>query len=250
MFCCRAASRSSAGYVLASELRAHGVDFTFAPVLDVDWNRSRVIGDRAFHSDPRVVAMLASHLMQGLALAGMSNCGKHFPGHGWAEADSHVDLPSDERAPDVLLGRDAAPYRWLGPQLASVMPAHVVYPAIDAIPAGFSSRWIDMLRNDLGFAGAIFSDDLLMAGAAAMGSVPERAHAALAAGCDLVLVCNDLRAMDDVMGQLRWQRPPRFDERIARLVPRGPVPASMAKLADSELYRLARADIDSLVSQA
>lgn len=236
----------STGYVLASELRAHGVDFTFSPVLDIDWNRSRVIGDRSFHADPRVVAMLASHLMQGFALAGMSNCGKHFPGHGWAEADSHVDLPTDERPPNVLLARDAAPYRWLAPQLASVMPAHVVYPAVDDAPAGFSSLWIDTLRNDLGFAGAIFSDDLLMAGAATMGSVPERVHAALAAGCDLVLVCDDLPATDDVLAQLRWQRPARFDERVRRLLPRGAAPASMTELADSELYRLARADIEGL----
>jgi beta-N-acetylhexosaminidase len=243
---CRVAA--SAGYLLAAELRAHGVDFTFAPVLDIDWNRSQVIGDRALHSDPRVVAMLAAHLTHGFALAGMSNCGKHFPGHGWAEADSHVDVPVDSRARQTLLENDAAPYRWLGPQLAAVMPAHVVYPALDSAPAGFSARWINMLRNELGFAGAVFSDDLLMAGAGAMGSVPERAEAALAAGCDLVLVCNQPQAMDEVLSTLRWQRLPNFDERLVRLLPRGEA-VPMEQLLRSELYRLARADIESLLTR-
>ncbi len=237
----------SAGYVLAAELRAHGVDFTFAPVLDIDWNRSQVIGDRALHSDPRVVAMLAAHLTHGFALAGMSNCGKHFPGHGWAEADSHVDLPCDSRTQASLLSQDAAPYRWLGPQLAAVMPAHVVYPEVDAAPAGFSRRWIDLLRNDLGFAGAVFSDDLLMTGAGAMGSIPARAEAALAAGCDFVLVCNQLQAMDEVLAELRWHRPRHFDERLGRLLPRGAIP-SINELVNTELYRRARADLENLLT--
>jgi beta-N-acetylhexosaminidase len=238
----------SAGYVLAAELRAHGVDFTFAPVLDIDWNRSQVIGDRAFHSDPRVVAMLAAHLTHGLALAGMSNCGKHFPGHGWAEADSHVDLPRDSRTRTALLSQDAAPYRWLAPQLAAVMPAHVVYPEVDPVPAGFSRRWIDLLRNDFGFAGAVFSDDLLMAGAGALGAIPARAGAALAAGCDFVLVCNQLQAMEDVLAELRWDRPPHFDERLGRLLPRGGA-LGINDLQSTELYRLAQGDLQGLLTQ-
>ena len=134
---------ASVGYVLAAELRAHGVDFSFTPVLDLDHGRSGVIGDRALHSDPRVVTMLASHLMHGLQLAGMANCGKHYPGHGWAEADSHVDMPHDTRSRSTILDADAAPYRWLGRQLTSVMPAHVIYDAVDSAPAGFSARWIE-----------------------------------------------------------------------------------------------------------
>jgi beta-N-acetylhexosaminidase len=202
LLACRTAA--SAGYVLAAELRALGVDFSFTPVLDVDWGRSAVIGDRAFHADPRVVAMLAAQLMHGLALAGMANCGKHFPGHGWAAADSHVAIPHDERERAALLAADAAPYRWLGPQLTGVMPAHIIYDAVDPAPAGFSSRWIRALRRELGFAGAVFSDDLLMEGAGTLGTVLERAQAAIAAGCDLVLVCNALDAMDEVLAGLKW----------------------------------------------
>ena len=198
LLACRVAA--SLGYVMAAELRAHGVDMTFAPVLDVDHGRSSVIGDRALHSDARVISMLAAHLTHGLLLAGMANCGKHFPGHGWAEADSHVALPLDSRARGDILANDAAPYRWLGSMLAGVMPAHVVYPQIDQQPAGFSRRWIKLLRDDLGFTGAVFSDDLLMAGAGAAG-VAERAAAALDAGCDFALVCNDTAAMDQVLGQ-------------------------------------------------
>jgi beta-N-acetylhexosaminidase len=240
---CRTAA--SVGYVLASELRAHGVDFSFTPVLDLDYGRSEVIGDRAFHSDPRVVTLLASHLMQGLQLAGMANCGKHFPGHGWAEADSHVDVPHDARARSAILAADAAPYRWLGRQLTSVMPAHVVYDKADRSPAGFSRRWIDLLRTDLRFTGAVFSDDLLMQGASGQGSVVERARAALAAGCDLVLVCNRTDAMDEVLDGLRWVPGPRHQERSARLVPRGPAP-DPAQLRASELYREAQVDLDAL----
>ena len=240
LLACRVAA--SAGFVLASELRAHGVDFTFAPVLDVDWGRSGVIGDRAFHSDPRVVAMLAAHLTHGLALAGMANCGKHYPGHGWAVADSHVAVPHDDRSRADLLARDAAPYRWLGPQLSAVMPAHVVYDRVDSAPAGFSRHWIDLLRQELGFAGAVFSDDLLMEGARTQGSVVERAQAAIAAGCDLVLVCNDLDAMDLVLAGMRWRRSRAFADRVQRLMPRGAAPR-MPELVESELYRLAKADL-------
>jgi len=239
---CRVAA--STGYVLASELRAHGVDFTFAPVLDVEWNRSGVIGDRAFHSDPRVISMLAAHLIHGLSMAGMSNCGKHFPGHGWAEADSHVDLPIDTRARATLLAQDAAPYRWLSPQLAAVMPAHVVYPDVDERPAGFSRRWIDLLRNELGFAGAVFSDDLLMTGAASVGPVRDRAAAAFAAGCDFGLVCNEPSAMDEVLANLRWKSTRPFEQRLQRLLPRGPA-LPMSELVRSELYRVALKDLES-----
>jgi len=186
---------SAAGYVLGAELRACGVDFSFTPVLDLDWGESGVIGDRAFHADARVVSMLAKSLMHGLLQSGMANCGKHFPGHGFVKADSHTDIPVDRRSLKSILAADAAPYGWLNTTLSSVMPAHVIYPKVDSRPAGFSSRWLgDILRRQMGFVGAIFSDDLSMAGARLIDgrevSYSEAAGAALGAGCDLVLLCN------------------------------------------------------------
>ena len=133
---------TAAGYVLGSELRACGVDFSFTPVLDLDWGESGVIGDRAFHRDPRVVALLAKSLMHGLLQAGMANCGKHFPGHGFVKADSHTEVPVDKRSLKAILADDAAPYPWLSTTLTSVMPAHVIYPKVDSRPAGFSQRWL------------------------------------------------------------------------------------------------------------
>lgn len=206
------------GRTIGTELRSVGVDLSFTPVLDLDWGRSAVIGDRAFHSSADAVASLARSLAHGLLLAGMANCGKHFPGHGFADADSHVALPVDERPLDALLARDAAPYAWLGDALLSVMPAHVVYPAVDAQPAGFSARWLrTILRERLGYRGLIFSDDLTMEGASVAGGIVERANAALDAGCDMVLVCNRPDLADELLGQLQWSRPAGFDERLAAL---------------------------------
>jgi beta-N-acetylhexosaminidase len=190
---CEAAT--STGFVLASELRACGVDFSFTPVLDLDHGQSGVIGDRAFARDPRVVSLLARSLMQGLLQAGMGNCGKHFPGHGAVKADSHTDIPVDRRGLKAILSDDAAPYPWLGSVLSSVMPAHVIYSRVDARPAGFSKRWLqDILRGQMGFQGAVFSDDLSMAGARQIEgrslSYTEAVRAALDAGCDLALLCN------------------------------------------------------------
>ncbi len=182
---------SACGYVLATELRACGVDLSFTPVLDLDWGPSGVIGDRAFHADARVATTLARSVMQGLLLGGMANCGKHFPGHGFVAADSHVAIPVDKRSLKAILADDAKPYEWLSTVLTSVMPAHVIYPKVDPAPAGFSKRWLqDILRAKLGFTGAIFSDDLSMEGASVAGSHTQGALAALNAGCDLVLLCN------------------------------------------------------------
>ena len=204
---CQEATRL--GRVIGSELREVGVDLSFTPVLDLDHGRSEVIGSRAFHSDPRVVTMLARALNHGLLLAGMANCGKHFPGHGWASADSHVALPVDERTRATLIEHDAAPYGWLGETLSSVMPAHVVYPAVDSHPAGFSRKWLKtILRGKLGFDGVIFSDDLTMEGAAVAGDIHDRARAALGAGCDMLLVCNRPDLADALISSLRW-RPDR-----------------------------------------
>ena len=186
---------TACGYVLGAELRACGVDFSFTPVLDLDHGESGVIGDRAFGRDPRVVSLLAKSLMHGLLQSGMANCGKHFPGHGFVKADSHTDIPVDTRTLKAILKDDAAPYEWLNTTLSSVMPAHVIYPKVDALPAGFSSKWLNfILRSQLGFGGAIFSDDLSMAGARLVGgrevSYLEAAIVALNAGCDMVLLCN------------------------------------------------------------
>ncbi len=186
---------TACGYILASELRACGVDFSFTPVLDLDFGESSVIGDRSFHRDPRVAALLAKSLMHGLLQSGMANCGKHFPGHGFVKADSHTDIPFDKRSLKAILADDAAPYNWLSSSLTSVMPAHVIYPKVDSRPAGFSSKWLgDILRGQCGFTGAIFSDDLSMEAArlidGARVSYTQAAVKALNAGCDMVLLCN------------------------------------------------------------
>jgi beta-N-acetylhexosaminidase len=210
------------GQTIGRELRAVGVDLSFTPVLDLDHGPSGVIGDRAFHRDPRVVTLLAKSLNHGLLLSGMANCGKHFPGHGWAHADSHHELPVDDRPLGEILAEDAAPYGWLGEALSAVMPAHVVYPQVDAQPAGFSRRWLrSILRGRLGFTGLIFSDDLTMEAARVAGGIVDRAHAAFAAGCDMVLVCNQPALAEEVLAGLQWKPDRHFAERFARLRPRG-----------------------------
>ncbi len=233
---------SACGYVLGAELRACGVDLSFTPVLDLDWqdaksSRSSVIGDRAFAADARVVTLLAKSLMHGLLVTGMANCGKHFPGHGFVAADSHIDIPVDKRTLKAILKDDAAPYDWLSTTLTSVMPAHIVYPKIDSRPAGFSSRWLGaILRGQLNFQGAIFSDDLSMAGARQIDgktvSYAQAASAALAAGCDMVLLCNQSSdggaAVDDLLGGLQtlqskaWQTSAASEERRLALLPQTP----------------------------
>ena len=226
---------SAAGYVLASELRACGVDLSFTPVLDLDHGESGVIGDRAFHRDARVASVLAKSLMHGLLLAGMHNCGKHFPGHGFVRADSHLEIPVDKRPLKTLLADDAKPYEWLSTSLTSVMPAHVIYPKVDARPAGFSARWLkEILRQQLGFTGAVFSDDLSMAGArlidGAHVSYTDAAAVALSAGCDMVLLCNQsvdggeavdalLQGLDQAHTEGHWQRDPDSEQRRLNLLP-------------------------------
>jgi len=222
---------TACGYVLASELRACGVDLTFTPVLDLDWGESGVIGDRAFHRDPRIVSVLAKSVMHGLLLAGMANCGKHFPGHGFVKADSHVDVPVDKRSLKAIMGDDAKPYEWLSTSLTSVMPAHVIYPKVDEAPAGFSRKWLqDILRAQLGFTGAIFSDDLSMEGASVAGNYTQGAIAALNAGCDMVLLCNqslgDGALLDDLLDGLSealaygdWVASPDSEARRLDLLP-------------------------------
>jgi beta-N-acetylhexosaminidase len=227
---------TACGYVLASELRACGVDFSFTPVLDLDFGESSVIGNRAFHRDPRVVSMLAKSLMHGLLRAGMGNCGKHFPGHGFVTADSHTAIPVDKRGLKAILADDAAPYGWLNTTLTSVMPAHVIYPKVDKRPAGFSAKWLqEILRGKLDFQGAIFSDDLSMAGARQIDgqelSYTEAAIAALQAGCDLALLCNqsvgDGQEVDALLNGLteaqlkgQWQPDEASEARRQALLPK------------------------------
>ena len=225
------------GYVMAAELRACGVDMTFAPCLDVNFGKSAIIGERAFSNNPKVITHLALALIQGLRLAGMSNCGKHFPGHGWVIADSHLELPVDDRPFERLLFADLKPYRWMGPALDSVMAAHVLYTKIDAEPAGFSKHWLQkVLREQLHFTGVIFSDDLSMKGAAGAGSVTERAQAALAAGCDMLILCNDFEASDTLLKTLSFENTPEREARVARLAPKGAA-LSWEELEKSDLYR-------------
>ena len=194
-----AALARDAGWLLGMEMAACGLDITFAPVLDVDCGLSSVIGDRSFGSDPQAVAALGEAFVMGLHEAGMAAVGKHFPGHGGVAADSHLALPVDERPLAELKAHDLVPFAHLAGQLDGVMPAHVIYSDFDARPAGFSPSWLGMLRESLGFKGCIFSDDLSMRGAHEAGGPIQRAEAALSAGCDMLLVCNDRDAAREVV---------------------------------------------------
>ena len=206
------------GWLLAAELRAVGVDMSFAPCVDLDYGVSEVIGDRAYHRDPEVVSRLAVACIQGMRAAGMAATAKHFPGHGAVVVDSHKALPVDRR-PLEALGEDLLPYRRLiANGLASVMVAHVLFPEVDAAPAGFSRRWIQQeLRWSLGFTGAVFSDDLSMGGAAFAGTATERARRALAAGCDVLPLCNDRPAVLAALDELAGVADPLSQVRLARL---------------------------------
>ena len=188
------------GWTMAAELIECGVDLSFAPVLDIDDNYSEIIGDRAFSAQPEVVIELASAFIQGMNEAGMAATGKHFPGHGGVKEDSHLELPVDHRALSLIEKNDMMPFAKLGDVLDGIMPAHVVYSEVDSKPAGFSHVWLQrVLREQLGFKGVIFSDDLTMEGAAQFGSYEERAYLALDAGCDVVLVCNNPEGAREVL---------------------------------------------------
>jgi beta-N-acetylhexosaminidase len=214
------AAARGCGFVIASELQAHGVDFSFTPVLDVDYGESSVIGDRALHHDPHTVAVLGEALQAGLNAAGMSSVGKHFPGHGYVRADSHHEVPIDERTLTEISATDLVPFQRMARSgMGGMMPAHVIYPKVDSKPAGFSSVWLQkILREKLGFDGLIFSDDLSMEGASTAGGVMSRANAALNAGCDMILLCNDPRAQDTLLEGLE-RRPvaPTLARRLEKM---------------------------------
>lgn len=219
------ATAQSVGWMMAAELRAVGVDFSFAPVLDLGQGASTVIGDRAFHKNPKVVSELAYSWMRGVHEAGMAAVGKHFPGHGWVEEDSHLTLPVDRRPHEDIWTADLIPFqRMIDNGLEAIMPAHVIYENMSSDLAGFSSFWLkDVLRTRLKFQGVIFSDDLTMAAADAVGDYKERARAALAAGCDMILVCNNKQGAMQVMEELADYRDPASQVRMVRMHGRGHV---------------------------
>jgi beta-N-acetylhexosaminidase len=247
----RAAARRRAeavGYIIAVELAASGVDFSFTPVLDLNLGRSGVIGNRSFHRDPAAVSELAAGLVEGLARGGLAAVGKHFPGHGYAAEDSHVDIPVDRRSLAEIQATDLEPYKRLASVLAGVMPAHVIYPEVDSVPAGFSPVWLQrVLRAEIGFDGMIFSDDLSMEGASVAGGIVARANMALSAGCDMVLVCNRPDLADELLAELTWSAQPRWQERLARMRARLSY-GSLGSARAGQPYQNALGELQTLVT--
>ncbi len=228
----------TAGWMMAAELRAVGIDFSFAPVLDTDYGVSTIIGDRAFHQDGHVIVELAHAYTIGMHDAGMAATGKHFPGHGAVAADSHVDIPVDDREYNDIFAHDILPFkRMIHHGMAAIMPAHVIYPKVDALPAGFSEVWLkDILRKRLGFQGVIFSDDLDMKGASFIGErYVDRAEKALSAGCDMVLVCNNREGALDVVKNLSGHNDPVSHLRLARM--HGKHDTTMSELHRTEKWK-------------
>jgi len=197
------------GWLMAAELVAYDIDISFAPILDRDYGISSIIGDRAFSDNPDEIVILTQAFVEGMAEAGMASTGKHFPGHGGVAADSHIDIPVDDRSLDELRKNDISIFEpIIAGGLNAIMPAHIIYPKVDSQAAGFSRYWLQtMLRGELNFDGVIFSDDLGMEGATVAGSFPERAEAALSAGCDMVLVCNNPDGAQEVLSYLESKKP-------------------------------------------
>ena len=223
------------GWLMAAEVLSCDIDFSFAPVLDLETGLSQVIGNRAFSADPQEVVVLAKAFMEGMHSAGMATTGKHFPGHGNVAADSHIDIPIDPRPLREIRAQDLIPFAECVKVLDAVMPAHVIYPRVDSVCAGFSTIWLQqMLRQELGFDGVIFSDDLSMAGAAAAGALPQRVDAALQAGCDMILVCNDRAAALQALAHLQ-QRDEPLNKRLPRMQKRQDW--SRSKLIESEKWQ-------------
>ena len=236
------------GWLMAAELRAHGVDISFAPCVDLDYGLSEVIGERSFHSSAAVVSQLALAWMHGMREAGMAATAKHFPGHGAVVADSHLVLPLDRR-PLADLTQDLTPYRRLiANGLPAVMVAHILFPAVDRDPSSLSSLWIrDVLRGELGFQGVVFADDLSMKGAAAYGDIVTRARQALAAGCDMLPVCNNRPSVIELLDRLGCEPQPASSLRLVRLHGRAgpPDPAALAALSEWQQARALLARMSS-----
>lgn len=237
------------GRVLATELRACGIDLSFTPVLDLGWGNNQVIGNRSFHADAEVVTELALALQTGLNQGGMRSCGKHFPGHGFVEGDSHHVLPEDHRDYATLMAQDMVPFQRLsGAGMAAVMPAHVVYPEVCAKPAGFSKIWLqDILRRDLGFDGVIFSDDLTMEGAVSEGNIGQRAQVSFVAGCDIVLVCNRPDLVDELLQDFEAPENAHLAERWAYMAGQG-TPADFATAMATPEFQAAQALVAALAT--
>jgi len=237
------------GYVLAAELNACGVDFSFTPVLDIDHGTSSVIGDRAFHRDPDAVSNLARYVMLGLKKGGMLAVAKHFPGHGYIQADSHYQACTDERPFEEIELTDLIPFqRMIDHGIAGVMAAHVVYPKMDPKPAGFSEVWLQkILRTELQFEGCIFTDDLNMRGASVQycETMLQRAQAALSAGCNMILVCNNAEGADEVLNGLQWNMSAMSISRLARMHAKNHF-GSMIALREQEDYAQAVREISSI----
>jgi len=231
------------GWLMAAELREAGVDFCFAPVADLDWGLSEVIGDRAFHADPEAVIALALAWMQGMRRAGMTAVAKHFPGHGAVRPDSHVELPEDHRVHDQIM-EDMRPYAALiDAGLQGVMIAHVRYPLVDRRIASLSPYWVQTeLRGGLGFGGAIFSDDLQMAALREIGPMPERVRRALGAGADMALICNNIDGVDETLDAIADYDNPAAHGRLVAMRPAA-VGAQAGALRDSDEWRQATAEL-------
>ncbi|MFU8790366.1 MAG: beta-N-acetylhexosaminidase [Methylobacter sp.] len=226
-----------AGWLMAAELLAVGVDFSFAPVLDIDCGVSEIIGNRSFATDAALATQLSSSFRKGMKAAGMAATGKHFPGHGAVALDSHLTLPVDERNLDEIRAKDLLPFKQLIAEgLEGIMPAHVVYPNIDPNPAGFSPFWIQqILRKELNFNGTVFSDDLSMEGAASVGDFPERARLAQTAGCDMILVCNNPAAAEQVLEALSVNQDALREQRLKRM--QGQPQMNCEQLMNSERWQ-------------
>lgn len=235
------------GWLMAAEVRAMGIDFSFAPVLDVNYGVSEVIGDRSFNRDPNVIAQLATQYIEGMRAVGMASTGKHFPGHGAVTEDSHHEIPRDSRSKDAIWNTDIIPFKKLiSAGLDAVMPAHVIYTEMDKNPAGFSRYWLhDILRKELAFDGVIFSDDLTMEGASVIGGFTERAEAAMDAGCDMILICNDRAGAIEVMDKAKFKHSVESSQRLKRMV--GQTFMNRSALLDSKIWAEAVEEVTAIV---
>lgn len=238
------------GWVMASELLVYTIDFSFAPVLDLDRGISQVIGSRAFHTDPDIVIELVTAFWQGMQAAGMNGVGKHFPGHGSVAADSHTDIPIDPRQMAEITEQDLKTFKTLIQRgIEGIMPAHIIYSGVDDKPAGFSKIWLqDILRKQLGFDGVIFSDDLGMVGASGVGNYAERANLAIEAGCDMILICNQRQGAYEILGSFDKQ-PLKFSPRLKKMQRHNGVTQTKETLYRSQAWQDAVAYLNILFQQ-